>query len=205
MTLTQVNEVVAECRKKKVSKVDVLGFEFEMGLVPVVQDEAKAKGISLSLKYIPKDVFDKRAVERGQVQFYDVAYVEVLPKTDGKTVTVALKDFGVFYRQDDLDALGEKLKPGGSKVTVEGGQVVKIIKDKKGKVTRDARRAHEEVDRLDRLLGCGLRLRKPPRDHPGGRGRERERSLDRQLHLRERVAELPDAQGTDARTHQRQA
>ena len=137
VTFTQVNEIVAECRKKKVSKVDVLGFEFEMGLVPVVQDEAKAKGVSLSLKYIPKDVFDKRAVERGQVQFYDVAYVEVLPKVDGKIVTVTLKDFGVFYRQDNLDALGEKLKPGGSKVTVEGGQVVKIVKDKKGKVSRE--------------------------------------------------------------------
>jgi DNA modification methylase len=137
VTLTQVNEVIAECRKKKVSKVDVLGFEFEMGLTPAVQDEAKAKGVSLSLKYIPKDVFDKRAVERGQVKFYDVAYVEVLPKVDGKTVTVTLKDFGVFYRQDDLDALGEKLKPGGSKVTVEGGQVVKIVKDKKGKVERE--------------------------------------------------------------------
>ncbi len=137
VTFTQVNEVVAECRKKKVSKVDVLGFEFEMGLVPVVQDEAKTKGVSLSLKYIPKDVFDKRAVERGQVQFYDVAYVEVLPKVDGKIVTVTLKDFGVFYRQDNLDALGEKLKPGGSKVTVESGQVVKIVKDKKGKVSRE--------------------------------------------------------------------
>jgi adenine-specific DNA-methyltransferase len=137
VTLTQVNEVIAECRKKKVSKVDVLGFEFEMGLTPAVQDEAKAKGVSLSLKYIPKDVFDKRAVERGQVKFYDVAYVEVLPRVDGKTVTVTLKDFGVFYRQDDLDALGEKLKPGGSKVTVEGGQVVKIVKDKKGKVERE--------------------------------------------------------------------
>ena len=137
VTLAQVNEVVAECRKKKVSKVDVLGFEFEMGLTPAVQDEAKAKGVSLSLKYIPKDVFDKRAVERGQVKFYDVAYVEVLPKVDGKAVTVMLKDFGVFYRQDDLDALGEKLKPGGSKVTVESGQVVKIVKDKKGKVERE--------------------------------------------------------------------
>jgi len=136
VTLAQVHEVIAECRKKKASKVDVLGFEFEMGLVPIVQDEAKAMGINLSLKYIPKDVFDKRAVEHGQVQFYDVAYAEVLPKLNGKTVTVTLKDFGVFYRQDDLGVLGEKLKPGGSKVTVEGGQVVKIVKDKKGKVER---------------------------------------------------------------------
>jgi adenine-specific DNA-methyltransferase len=138
VTLALVHEVLAACRKQKISKVDVLGFEFEMGLTPAVQDEAKAGGINLSLKYIPKDVFDKRAVERGQVQFYDVAYVEVLPKVDKLKATVTLKDFGVFYHQDDLSTLGEKLKPGGSKVTIEGGQVVKIAKDKKTeKVTRE--------------------------------------------------------------------
>lgn len=137
VTLSQMHEVIAECRKSKISKVDVLGFEFEMGLTPMVQDEAKQKGISLSLKYIPKDVFDKRAIERGQVQFYDVAYVEVLPTVDGFDATVTLKDFGVFYQQDDLDTLGEKLKTGGSKVTVEGGQVVKVSKDKQGIITRD--------------------------------------------------------------------
>jgi adenine-specific DNA-methyltransferase len=123
VTLSQVNEVVSECRKKKISRVDIPGFEFEMGLVPVVQDAAKEKGVSLSLKYIPKDVFDKRAVERGQVQFYDVAYVEILPKVDRKKFTVTLKDFGVFYRQDDSNTLGGQLKPGGSKVTVEGGRL----------------------------------------------------------------------------------
>jgi len=137
VTLAQVSEIVAESRRKKISRVDILGFEFEMGLTPAVQDEARAKGVSLDLKYIPKDVFDRRAVDRGQVVFYNVAYVEVLPKAKAQGVTVELKDFGVFYRQDDLDAVGEKLKPGGSKVTVEGGQVVKVAKDKKGVVTRE--------------------------------------------------------------------
>ncbi len=137
VTQGQVEEAVAACRRLKISKADVLGFEFEMGLSPALQDEAKRKGVALSLKYIPKDVFDRRAVERGQVQFYDVAYVEVLPKVEGRSVTVSLKDFGVYYRQDDLDAVGEKLKPGGSKVTVEAGQVVKVSKDKKGLITRE--------------------------------------------------------------------
>ena len=54
--------------------MDIIGFEFEMGLVPHAQDEARAKGVGLALRYIPKDVFDRRAVEKGQVVFYDVAY-----------------------------------------------------------------------------------------------------------------------------------
>lgn len=137
VTLAQVNEAIDACRQNKISKADILGFEFEMGLVPAIQDEARQKGVTLSLKYIPKDVFDRRAIERNQVKFYDVAYVDIMPKTQGKTIQVHLKDFGVFYRQDDLDSLGESLKDGGSKVTIDGGQVVKISKDKSGVVTRE--------------------------------------------------------------------
>jgi len=34
------------------------------------------------LKYIPKDVFDKRAIEKNQVVFTDVSYIEVTPHYD---------------------------------------------------------------------------------------------------------------------------
>lgn len=59
-----VEEIILECRKNHITKVDILGFEFEMGLFPNVLDEARAKGIDIAPKYIPRDVFDKRAVER---------------------------------------------------------------------------------------------------------------------------------------------
>ena len=137
VTQAQVQEAVEAARKLRVSKVDIIGFEFEMGLVPHAQDEARAKGVGLALRYIPKDVFDRRAVEKNQVVFYDVAYVEVQPVVKGQSVTVKLKDFGVYYRQDDIDALVASMKSGGSKVTVENGQVVKIAKDKSGVVTRE--------------------------------------------------------------------
>ena len=60
-----VEEVILECRKMGATRADILAFEFEMGLFPAVLDEAKAKGIDLAPKYIPKEVFDKRAVEHG--------------------------------------------------------------------------------------------------------------------------------------------
>jgi len=137
VTQAQVHEAVEAARKLRVSKVDVLGFEFEMGLVPHAQDEARAKGVALALRYIPKDVFDRRAVEKGQVVFYDVAYVEVHPTAKGRTVTVKLKDFGVYYRQEDIDALVSTMKNGASKVTIDGGKVVKVSKDKSGIVKRE--------------------------------------------------------------------
>ena len=59
-----VEEVILECREKHITRVDILGFEFEMGLFPNVLDEAKAKGIDIAPKYIPAEVFDKRAVDK---------------------------------------------------------------------------------------------------------------------------------------------
>jgi adenine-specific DNA-methyltransferase len=138
VTQGQVHEAVEAARKLRVSRVDVLGFEFEMGIVPHAQDQARGRGINLALRYIPKDVFDRRAVEKGQVVFYDVAYVEAQTKLKGRAVTVKLKDFGVYYRQDDVDALGAEMKDGASKVTVDKGQVVKVTKDKKGVIKREA-------------------------------------------------------------------
>ncbi|NIR52119.1 site-specific DNA-methyltransferase, partial [candidate division KSB1 bacterium] len=67
------------CLEKQITKVDVLAFEFEMGLFPNIQEEAKSKAVDLALKYIPPEVFDKRAVEKNQVIFHDVAYVEIKP------------------------------------------------------------------------------------------------------------------------------
>ena len=134
-----VIEAVDAARRMGVGRVDVLGFEFEMGLPPRVVDEAKAKGVAVALRYIPKDVFDRRAVDKGQVNFHDLAYVEAKAKVTDKRahrVTVALSNFAVAYRQDGLDNMIEGMKA-GSKVAVENGQVVKLTKAKDGTVTRD--------------------------------------------------------------------
>ena len=79
-----VEEIILECRKKHITKVDILGFEFEMGLFPNVLDEARAKGIDIAPKYIPAEVFDKRAVEKNQVVFHDVAAIELKPHRQGE-------------------------------------------------------------------------------------------------------------------------
>ena len=143
-----VEEIILECRQKHITKVDLLGFEFEMGLFPNVLDEAKSKGIDIQPKYIPADVFDKRAVEKNQVVFHDVAFIEVKPLVKGKTVAVQLTDFSVFYSQDRADDVAAALKEKGSKIVVEKGQIVKISKDKKGIITRE-RLTKEWTDWID--------------------------------------------------------
>lgn len=137
-----VEEIILECRQKHITRVDILGFEFEMGLFPNVLDEARAKGIDIASKYIPADVFDKRAVEKNQVVFHDVAYIEVKPHIKGTSVAVELTDFSVFYSQDSIANAEASLKEKGSKIVVEKGQIVKVNKDAKGIVTREQLTRH---------------------------------------------------------------
>jgi len=135
-----IEEVIIECRKRSASRVDVLAFEFEMGLFPAVLDEAKQKGIDLVPKQIPPEVFDKRAVEKGQVVFFDVSFIEATPrynKKDKFTVQIELTDFSVYYTQGAAEAAAASLKNGKSEVVCEQGQLIKVSKDKDGVVTRD--------------------------------------------------------------------
>ena len=135
-----VEEVIMECRKRGATRVDVLAFEFEMGLFPAVLEESKQKGIDIAPKTIPPEVFDKRAVEKGQVRFADIAYVEATPRYDGKNklaLSIELTDFSVHYSQGLVDSITAELKAGKSEVACDAGQLVKFSKDKDGIVKRE--------------------------------------------------------------------
>ncbi len=135
VTQTLLETVFEECRRKLYTQVDVLGFEFEMGLTPQFIQELREKGVSVTLKYIPKEVFDKRAVEKGQVKFYDVAYLNANVKIEKRTITVKLTDFVTHYTQDDIEDIQKSMRT-GSKVVIENGEIVKIEKDKNGIIQR---------------------------------------------------------------------
>lgn len=144
-----VDKVVEEALEKGMSKVDILAFEFEMGLSPAAQDEAKTRGVDVALKYIPKDVFDKRAIEKDQVVFHDVSYIEVKPKIKGKNLVIELSDFSVFYSQDSVDNISNELKPGGSKVEVIDGQIWKFTKDKQSDIVEREQLTKSWTDWID--------------------------------------------------------
>lgn len=134
VTRLYVEELLLECRTKHIGRVDILAFEFEMGLFPTIQEEAKNKGVDVKMKYIPREVFDKRAIERDQVKFYDVSFIELKPHFKKGAFQIELEDFSVFYTQDDLEASKESLGKGKTKVVVDNGKIYSISKDKNGVV-----------------------------------------------------------------------
>jgi site-specific DNA-methyltransferase (adenine-specific)/adenine-specific DNA-methyltransferase len=144
-----VEEIIVECRKRGATRVDLLAFEFEMGLFPAVLEEARGKGIDLVPRYIPAEVFDKRAVDKGQVVFHDISFVEATPRyAQGRsareklTVQIELTDFSVYYTQGAIDAAIAALKEGKSEVVCDQGVLYKVSKSKAGVVKRDRLTRH---------------------------------------------------------------
>lgn len=131
-----VEKVIEECKKIKSTKADVLAFEYEMGLFPNIQDESRKLGIDISFKYIPRDIFDKRAVDSGQVKFHDVSYIEIKSIIRGNIVEIELVDYSVGYQQNSVITAEKELSNNASRVVVENGQVIKLEKNKDGIFTR---------------------------------------------------------------------
>jgi adenine-specific DNA-methyltransferase len=57
--------------------VDVLGWDFAFELNEVAKQQAAQANINLRFMRIPRDVMDKKAVEQGDIRFFELAALEV--------------------------------------------------------------------------------------------------------------------------------
>jgi DNA modification methylase len=95
VTFTEVRAALQECQANGLKALDVLGWEWEMGLNDLVKGEAANIGIDLRLLVIPREVMDRRAVEAGDVHFYELAHLELEVKQNKGVVTIFLKNFAI--------------------------------------------------------------------------------------------------------------
>ena len=94
VTISEIDAAVDECAKLKQSELHVLGWEWEMGLYDLMVEAAKKKGVKLLLLIIPREVMEQQAAAKGDVPFFELAYLEAEIKQPKKlTAKVALKDF----------------------------------------------------------------------------------------------------------------
>lgn len=90
----EIFDTLTECKKAGFESLDVLGWEWEMGLNDsIIKEIDEMFKIKLSLWVIPREVMDKRAVESGDIDFYELAHLQVDIVKEVNDVKVALKDF----------------------------------------------------------------------------------------------------------------
>jgi adenine-specific DNA-methyltransferase len=101
VTRADVTGIVTEFRKAigrgkdapKRSGVDVLGWDFAFELNETARQDAELAGIDLRLIRIPREVLEKKAVEQGDIKFFELAALSVSVEKKARSVTLELTDF----------------------------------------------------------------------------------------------------------------
>jgi DNA modification methylase len=110
VTVGDIKQIVAEFRKAvgtgknapSEQSVDVLGWDFAFELNEIARQDAERAGIQLRLLRIPREVLDKRAVEQGDVRFFELAALDVHLSQEARTINLAIEDFVIPV--DDVPA-----------------------------------------------------------------------------------------------------
>jgi adenine-specific DNA-methyltransferase len=73
--------------------VDILGWEFAFELNELAKQVAAQSRVSVAFKKIPREVLDRKAVEQGDVRFFELGALSVEAKEQGLGITLNLNDF----------------------------------------------------------------------------------------------------------------
>jgi len=117
VTLSDVKAIAAEVwravGKGKASAreaaVDVLGWDFALEVNEVAKQIAAESKVDVSLKKIPQEMLEKKAVEQGDIKFFELASLRADIEKDDIKVTVKLSDF-VIPPQDVPEDVQKSIK-----------------------------------------------------------------------------------------------
>ncbi len=98
-----VRQIAIEFRKlvgtgkdaPKEAAVDILGWDFAFELNEVQKQMAQEAQIKIRFVKIPREVLEEKAVEQGDIQFFELAALSADVSTKGRSVHVKLTDFMV--------------------------------------------------------------------------------------------------------------
>jgi len=94
VTISEIDAAVDELVQLKQGELHVLGWEWEMGLYDLMVEAAKKKGVKLLLLQIPREVMEQQAADKGDIRFFELAYLEAkIEHPKKRTIQVALMDF----------------------------------------------------------------------------------------------------------------
>lgn len=88
-------KLVGKERALTINGIDVLGWEFAFELNEIAREYAVRNGVDVKFKKIPREVLEKKAVEQGDIKFYELAALEVETAVKAMTLVLNLKNFTI--------------------------------------------------------------------------------------------------------------
>lgn len=86
-------QLVGKEKSAQVNGVDFLGWDFAFDVNETAKQFAAENKVNVSFKKIPREVLEKKAVEQGDIKFYELASLNINSKTDKRKASITLHDF----------------------------------------------------------------------------------------------------------------
>jgi DNA modification methylase len=87
-------QMVHKADNKADKGIDFLGWEFAFDVNQTAKEYAQSNNVEIRFKKIPREVLEKKAVEQGDIRFYELAYLEVSRTTHkGRKLSLTLSNF----------------------------------------------------------------------------------------------------------------
>lgn len=86
-------KLVGKEKSAQVNGIDFLGWDFAFDVNETAKQFAAENKVNVSFKKIPREVLEKKAVEQGDIKFYELASLNLKSKTEKKKASVTLHDF----------------------------------------------------------------------------------------------------------------
>ncbi len=95
VTIDETEDVMDEMADNGVEACDLLGWEWEMGLHDTISERARRRGLDVRPRQIPREVMERQVIDADAVRFFELAYVDLDVRRQGREACVMLKDFAI--------------------------------------------------------------------------------------------------------------
>ncbi len=92
-TIKEFWKLVGTEEAARLNGIDFLGWDFAFDVNETAAHFAAANKVNASFKKIPREVLEKKAVEQGDIKFYELASLDVETKSGKSELSVTLKNF----------------------------------------------------------------------------------------------------------------
>jgi DNA modification methylase len=86
-------KLIGKEKSAKTNGIDFLGWDFAFDVNETAKQFAAENKVNVSFKKIPHEVLEKKAVEQGDIKFYELASLQVKVKNEKLKVNVDLENF----------------------------------------------------------------------------------------------------------------
>jgi DNA modification methylase len=86
-------KLVGKEKSAQVNGIDFLGWDFAFDVNETAKQFAAENKVNVSFKKIPREVLEKKAVEQGDIKFYELASLKIKSKAEKKKVSITLENF----------------------------------------------------------------------------------------------------------------